>query len=195
MSTLASLGLAVPAQLPPLDPSDLRDEGETLKRLGCLHACSASAFGFSRVKSLAWIEAQSLTSFLEEEEASFLRGQESGNRFAYQVEGIFALCWALGIEESIDWFDAVDKAFVHRLPNLKLGEPLQSLCASARMRDTVEITQAADLGYCLHWALRDASLAGERKDFPIEPYVIIERRRALEWLTGPYRWYDITLDT
>lgn len=192
---LAGSGLAIPDHLPLLDELSLRSEDEVINRLGCLHVCAASAYGFSRDRSLAWARAEGLLSSFEKEEAVFLRGEAYEVRFRFQVEAIFALCWAVGFERRLNWFEAVDDGFALRLPNLKTGERLARFRARATLRDVSEIAEAADYGYCLHWTMRDAALRGGDQAIPIEQYVIVERRRALEWLIGDAKWYEVSLDT
>ena len=195
INTLAANGLIAPASLPLLAFGASKGEMEAFNRLACLHLCSASAYGFPKEEAIAWAEAEGLIPWFEKDEAQFLRGCGNDVRFRFQIEGIFALCWALGFEQSFDWFDAVDDDFVHRLPNLKTGESSRTFRSRTKMRDAHEIVEAADLGYCLHWAWRDATLRGAGQKIAVEEYVIAERRRALEWLIGEYRWYEVSLDT
>ncbi len=68
-------------------------------------------------------------------------------------------------------------------------------CCKARLRSDDQIVSAADLAYCLHWAIRQSELEGKRPPGKVPPYVVVERRRALEWLLSDEDWDDVPLDT
>lgn len=187
--------VAAPLHLPFLDEFELRSEDEAVDRLASVHLCSAVAYGFARKKALAWADQEGLRADLENEETSFLMGSTEDVRFRYQIEALFGLCWAVGLERSFSWEEAVDDGFVRRLPNLKTKEPLTHFRTRAQLRTANEIAQEADYGYCLHWTIRDAASRDAQQGSSIEEYVVGERRRALEWLMGRDAWYDISLDT
>lgn len=54
---------------------------------------------------------------------------------------------------------------------------------------------ACDLFYCLHWSIRHAELSNSKVPGAVSSYVIIARRRALEWLIGSEQRDEVTLDT
>jgi hypothetical protein len=56
--------------------------------------------------------------------------------------------------------------------------------AEAELRDAEEISAALDLARCLTWGLGDPELSLGFSPGEVEPYVVWERRRALEWLLG-----------
>ena len=82
------------------------------------------------------------------------------------------------------------------LPDLKADEPTTRLRVRAgSLRSAEEILSALDISYCLHWAIRDAALTCSPAPAKLTGYVIVERRRALEWLVSEEGWDELTLDT
>lgn len=195
VQTLQAEGLEVPDHLPLINITTLRGPRATVERLLCLHACAAASYGFPKIMALAWAEQEGIGRFFEEEELSFLKGEETGTLFRLQIEGMAALYWALGYEEQIDWFSPIDDKFVTRLPDLRRSEHTHHLKSSARLRHNDEIATALDLAYCLHWITVDRKLRGLPAALPFEDFVPAERRRAFDWLIGFEPWYSINLDT
>jgi hypothetical protein len=98
--------------------------------------------------------------------------------------------------DELDFGRRCDDDFIAKLPNLKTGEPAAGFRRRARLREADEIGAELDLAYCLHWAVREASLAGNAPPPGMVPsYVVVERRRALEWLAGKDDWDATSLDT
>jgi hypothetical protein len=56
--------------------------------------------------------------------------------------------------------------------------------AEAERRDPEALREALDLARCVTWGLGDADLSVGFSPGEVEPYVVWERRRALEWLHG-----------
>jgi hypothetical protein len=133
---------------------------------------------------------------LEKGEIAFLQqGVGAPQCFQVQIEGAWALAWALKFVGALDFWTDCDSRFVTLLPNLKINQSADEWRQSAQFRRTEEIVAACDLGYCLHWAIRQAEI--ERKPPPaqLKTYVVVERRRALDWLLSNESWETISLDT
>jgi len=81
------------------------------------------------------------------------------------------------------------------LPDIKNAAPSRAFQAGLKLRSAADLLQAADLAYCLHWAIRDAELNGNVAPGRVPPEVVVERRRALEWMMGDEYWDDVNLDT
>ena len=197
LKTASRLGFEVNKALPLLDEiQNARTADETFKRLLCLHATAACAYGFDRGKARAWLEQEDALGDLMASEQQFIEnGSGDPNRFKIQVEGMWALAWALGIVPRLDFGKDCDNKFVMLLPNLKIGEKSDALRSKVKPRATDEVIAACDLAYCLHWAVRQAQLTGGKLPGKVQPYVIEERRRALEWLISSDQWDDVSLDT
>ena len=196
ITRLAKVGISIPSTLPLLDEFSLRPAEEILDRLTCLNAVAAVAHGFDREKASAWLAEEGMLDELTKDERSLLRtGAGDLDKFKVQVEGMWALAWIANIVPGLDFWRGCDPRFVTMLPDLKKGERSCKFRARARLRDAAEVGVECDLAYCLHWTLREAEIKGDRLPKGINPYVVVERHRALEWAIGIDAWDVISLDT
>lgn len=197
LSILAKAGLSIPTGLPVLDDGlRLRDQDEVLNRLLCISPVAAASYGFDRVKSLAWIRQEKLGASLTNGELRFLERSEGPPQlFQTQIEGMWALAWALSLVPQLDFWKDCDNHFVTLMPNLKVSQSSSELRRKAQLRPRDELVAACDLAYCLHWVIRQAEIEGNEPPSGLKSYVIIERRRALEWLLSSESWDAISLDT
>lgn len=197
LKTASHLGFTVNNVLPLLDGvQNARTTDATVKRLVCLHAAAACAYGFDKNMAAAWLRQENAFDDLAASERRFIENNDGdANRFKNQIEGMWALAWALGLVPQLDFSKGCDNTFAMLLPNLKTGESSDELRAKAKPRSNEEIVAVCDLAYCLHWSIRQAQLSNSKLPGKVQPYVIEERRRALEWLLGDVEWDEITLDT
>lgn len=67
---------------------------------------------------------------------------------------------------------------------------------SCRLRSIDEILDMTDLYFRYHWACVEKRLKPETQTGNLNPDVVIERRKALEWvISDEYDWNDIALNT
>ena len=67
---------------------------------------------------------------------------------------------------------------------------------SNKLRNVEKILDMLDLFYCYHWACVDKQLRPETAIGKLNPEVVVERRRGLEWLISEETdWNEISLDT
>jgi hypothetical protein len=193
----SKVGLAILPTLPLLDGKlRSRSSEEALQRLLCLTATAAVSYGFDRAKAYDWLRQEHLNNLLTEAECRFIERAEGNPQFfQVQVEGMWALAWALGIVSQLDFWKDCDSKFVTVLPNLKASEDSAELRSKAHMRPLDDLLSACDLAYCLHWAVRQAELDGKQLPSRLKGYVVVERRRALEWLLSNEPWDAVSLDT
>jgi hypothetical protein len=191
------LGVDVPATLPLLDAGlEMRSASETASRILAMNAVAATAYGFDKAKAIVWLNQESLTDSLSEQEKRFVfEGAGQPDRFKVQVEGMWALAWAMGIANELNFAKDCDSRFVRMLPNLKQSQSSADFRKNANPRPLEQVVAACDLAYCLHWAIRQSELTGKRSSGNLKPYVVVERRRALEWLLSQEAWDEVLLDT
>jgi hypothetical protein len=108
---------------------------------------------------------------------------------------MWALAWAIGIARELNFSKECDSNFVLLLPNLKQNQTSADFRRKALLRSDDQIVLAADLAYCLHWAIRQSELQRKRPPGKVPPYVVVERRRALDWLLSDDEWDEVSLDT
>lgn len=191
------LGVDVLATLPLFDEEiSMRSADEIASRVLAMHAVAAAAYGFDTRKAISWLSNEALTDFLTGRERSFLfQGIGQPNQFQTQVEGMWALAWALGMVSELTFAKECDTGFVTLLPNLKQSQTTAVFCSKMRPRPTETIVSACDLAYCLHWAIRQSELERKKPAGKVPPFVVVERRRALEWILSDKGWDEISLDT
>lgn len=197
LKTAARLGFSVNDKLPLLDGVTItRTLDEIVKRLLCLHAAAACAYGFDKGKAWAWLQQEDAVKALAPSEHQFVtQGIGDSNRFKVQIEGMWAFAWTLGLVPQIDFGKDCDNRFAVMLPNLKASEGSSSLRQRAKLRASEEVVVAADLVYCLHWAIHQAQLTNTKLPGRVQSYVIEERRRSLDWLLCGDQWDELPLDT
>lgn len=189
------LGYATNPELPLLD-ADLRarPQDQVVRRCLARFVTVAVAYGFDRGAAWRWLEREGLAEDLAPSEREFLEADDGDGPTA-GVESLWAMCWALGMERTLDFGDYCGDHLVELFPDIKQDAIAGPFVARSRLRKVKELAQALDLAYCVHWSLVEASLRGGRLPGPVEPYVVIERRHALEWILGEDDWDDVSLDT
>lgn len=111
---------------------------------------------------------------------------------AWREEALLALLWTLRLVDSLapDKMCPRQEAVYEKLaPGLDPANARDDL----RLRPLAEIATMLDFYYCLHWHARSAQYHGEVWDYKIAPGVVLERRRALEWLFQDVPWEDVDL--
>ncbi len=197
----ARLGYRINPTLPLLvDAQNPRATDEIVRRALILGAVVAGSIGdFPASILFRWVARQSLTSGLTAAERRYFEGA-SPTRVELtdlrdQVESLWAMAWVLGKTDVLDFAHVADDALGIMLPDIEADEDCSRFRQFVRIRSAHEIISACDLSYCLHWALVDARRRGEPPPGAVEPYVIVYRRRALEWVLSDEDWDAVSLDT
>ncbi len=110
---------------------------------------------------------------------------------SWREEALHALLWVLELVDDLppDRMCPRQPVYERLAPGLDPGKAR----ADQRMRPLSEIAAMLDLYYLLHWHARKAQYHGDVWDDEIAPGVVLERRRALEWLFQDARWEDVDL--
>lgn len=186
--------------LPKLDfIKDVRPKEEVVNRINVLHVLytigtdeSEECFNFFREKLIKenWIV------YLSEVEKKTIFKTKLNEydllNFSWKKEAMLALMWSinlprinlLGIKETqvSDYYDLLP-------PEITMNQFYES----AQLKGVNEIVGFLDYYYCIHSSIRNRD---KRKKISREQSIIIERRRALEWLTNlELDWDSISLDT
>lgn len=194
-----ALGYPTNESLPLLDEVErIRSVSESGGRLLCLYAIVACSYGFPKEKAKKWLAKEGLEGFLSEDEEGYLNVRSNGSPDAskqWQVEALWALAWCVGCHSGLDFSDSCSDSFIQMLPDIAKDAATGPFLAGLQLRDNAEIVAKADLSYCLHWAVRDAEITGQKVPGKVPKNVIVERRRALEWMIGQDSWDDVAMDT
>lgn len=113
----------------------------------------------------------------------------------WTYEAYWALVWALGMIEDIsDASQLCDcDTAIHLVSDCKSFDEFKGLC---RPRSADEILDMLDLYYRYHWACTEKRLNPNTAIGRLNPEVVVERRRGLEWLFSEENdWFDIPMDT
>jgi hypothetical protein len=192
------LGYRFNPNLPILDPVEVtRTVDETVGRILALYACVACSFGFAKEKALDWLDRERRIDSLSESEKVYLRGKAETKRskIQWQVEALWALTWAGGYHDELDFSDSCPDSFIGIFPDLKEGVASNAFAKRCELRGNENIAEMLDLAYCLHWAVQDQSLTGNNQGKHVPAQVVEERCRGLEWLVGDEDWDHVALDT
>jgi hypothetical protein len=192
----AELGITVPASLPLIDSDlELRHLETVIDRILVLHCVAAVAAGFDRRRIRAWLAQEGILGALTAEEERVVAGDvNKRNSIKLLVESIWALAWAIGFVDDLDFSSYCAPTLVTLLPDLKTGERSAEFRRKAHLRTCEEVAEVLDLAYCLHWGIRQSSIDRNPSPLPVDDYVITERRRALEWLLSNAEWGEVLLD-
>lgn len=113
----------------------------------------------------------------------------------WTYETYWALIWALGLIDNIEYPTTIcdcQKA-ITIVGDCQSYDEFKSKC---HLRNIEEILDMLDLYYRYHWACVEKRLNPETSIGELNPDVVIERRRGLEWLISQEQdWNDIQLNT
>ena len=110
-------------------------------------------------------------------------------------EAIYALAWAGGLMPSLPPDAGYARELLDVLPNVEHGESGRELRSRVRLRPYAELYAMRDLYYRAHWFTRNCELTGADAG-AFHGGVVMERRKALEWLLDPATdWDDVELHT
>jgi hypothetical protein len=173
--------------LPWLDRTSPRSEESAVSRTLVMNAFIQIHFGAPVKVIETWIRKHGLLPHLSPSERELLAkadadltAQEVTDLYWY-IEALWALAWAGSLIPSLSIHLPVGEELARLMPNLQVDEPPDRLRSTFKLRPPAEIYQMLDLYFLAHWYARDGSLRGEETG-PFNLDVIMERRKALEWV-------------
>jgi len=113
----------------------------------------------------------------------------------WEYEAYWALVWALSLIDDIaDASNICDcKKAIELVQSKQNFDDFKKQC---NLRGVEEILDMLDLYYRYHWATTEKRINPETPIGNLNPGVVVERRRGLEWLISTEKdWYDLSLDT
>lgn len=109
--------------------------------------------------------------------------KKEANAFTWQYESLYVMAWALGLVEELEFPDhTCDVPLV--VNALRKCDSISKLLAKSKPRSPRELLDACDLTSCLHWACVSVRRHGLSEPAGMNTGVVIERHKALNWLTG-----------
>lgn len=188
------LGYPADVSLPLLtDRGVLRDKDEVVDRMLALDAVIACASGMPPEVAFDWVNEIGVTGALSPSEARVLEGraEDVPAGLLDRMEALWALGWATSLFRALDYARICGPELAMIFGELDDARDVRALRKRSRLRRHDEVLAACDLARCLHRGLEIA--ARKRMSLPgkIQPHVILERRKALEWLLGEEEWDEV----
>ena len=110
---------------------------------------------------------------------------------SWREEALWALMWSI---ELVDDLPPTSSATASRSTSASRRTSIPPKGRTdVALRPLAELAAMLDFYYCLHWHARNAQYHGQMWDPEIAPGVVLERRRALEWLFQDVPWEDVDL--
>ncbi len=179
---------------------EFRSAADVARR--CLVLCSvvAASHKESRSKIVSWLKDEGLWKHASPQERLLLQSKKPTNRqlisASWQVEALQVLLWALRLVPSME--GGKTRAERSRLQALVpyLGRT-SAFIANSKLRSEDDIYEMKERVYDAHWRVRDAQTKGKVLPQDIDPEVLVERHRGINWLMGycAQSWDDVTTDT
>ncbi len=185
--------------LPLIDPpSHMQTQEKVVERSLILSILLTCIYGYDKRKALKWMEKEELADKLEKVEMDFMQNRldlESRSFIYNQVEGLWALVWALSLEPHLSYLSYCSNRLANHFPELNDAGSKAQLLAKVALRAERELVEACDFAYCLHWSYIEMKVNAEENPMPIDEFAVVERRRALEWILYGQQWYEVDLST
>lgn len=142
-----------------------------------------------------FVEKFGITDQLNSKEKRILDGTYSTQDaidMDWAYEAFWALSWCLGFVRDIS--DAGKICDCQKAIYLiQSCESVQDLVKKSKLRSKEEILDMLDLYYRFNWAINDAKVNPNASIGKLNPSIVIERRRGLEWVVSEvWDWYDLT---
>lgn len=191
--------------LPFIDDVKIRKDKDVLNRINILHIFYTISLegedSISFFKEI--IDQNQWGKYLTEREKKVLHRvkltQKEQIDFSWYKESIFILLWSIGLVEENMPYTQIDEIDISDYYDIIPPEKPYGLFLNNKLKDVAEILKMTDFYYYIHSALRGRKKNIFRKIFFDEKYnvsVVIERRKALEWLIDyNIEWDDVSLDT
>lgn len=209
LADLSELGFPAPPPNFPLvwdaaDDVEVRSRLELEARCCVLHVLLTAGLGAPTEATLGWLQRNGLTDTLAADEHAFLtHGRGNSDEYMLTIEAEWALAWLLGVADELDPTQYAGSGLTSWMPDLRADEPFETwrLRSPVQMRAADEAAGLLDLYYCLDWGHAAAIRAQTTPPGVTQPYVVGQRRWALEWAVvfrgehhgTPPRWDEVEL--
>ncbi|MRW93668.1 DUF4272 domain-containing protein [Duganella sp. FT80W] len=203
---LAERKIQVPADLPPLvsEPElRVRAPEDILRRMLALFVVAIRAESLTSKTPIAVADLQQrfppAFAGLTDAERAFLAQEQPSEQeitqFLWRYEAILVLQWALGLQDTLPFADAI--CDVASISSTVIDRGTDGLRKQPVARAPQELLDALDLHYRLHWVSRQAILKKTPVPAGLNEGVLQERHYALNWLVRfeDREWDDVDTPT
>ncbi|MCL1919270.1 MAG: DUF4272 domain-containing protein [Peptococcaceae bacterium] len=136
--------------------------------------------------------------YLSPKERQFLESPSMEKKdivdFSWQYENLLVLEWVLGIVDELAFPEGL--CDVQRvLSVMNQFQSLEDLMRKAQARSLDEVLDEADFIYRLDWTCVDAQINSLDAPKGVEPGVVMERHKTLNWLITKENWDEVDIST
>lgn len=194
---LLSVGIDINPNLPlieGLDEVQPRSAQDVAGRVSAIAYVIGMGFGANRTDLVDYLKKYALWEYVSGYEKTLLQSdvisEQDRINMEWLSESAQVLAWSIGIVE-LDHFKHCDDDLATKIP---YKENPADFIISAQLRPIDEIQEQSDLLYRMHWYARACNLEG--KKCVLSASVILERRKAIDWVYGVKQdWDEVPLDT
>lgn len=142
------------------------------------------------------LEELGLMDMLNSKEQRIIDGiysQQDAIDLDWAYEAYWSLCWAMGLVKDIS--DAGEICDCNKAITIASScNRVDDLVKKCKLRSKEEILDMLDLYFRYNWAVNDAKVNPNASIGKLNPSIVIERRRGLEWLVSDIAdWYEIEM--
>jgi len=200
-NALRKSGIEVIDWLPYLDLTESRSSKDVAKRSVILAALLQLHFEAPNDFIEEYLKTNGLFEELSAREKKLLAighedwpGQEKID-LEWSIEAIWAMQWAGGKHKHLTFNSYVEDSLAAMLPNFANNEPADDYIQNFTLISEERIFSELDKFYRAHWYARNKNIENI-KDHKVNLSIIMERRKALEWICDKaLSWDDIRLNT
>lgn len=196
-SIILELGGKVCDWLPYIEQTKPRSLEEIANRALVLNAMINLGFGAPPQFIREWIIQNKLVTALADSEkfivddADRKLSNDDYTNFKWLTEALWTLMWACGKVEHLEMNVGVQNTLASMLPNLQRNEPAHGFVEKLMRREYPALYEMRDLIYRVNWYAKDGHMKGYATH-PIHLAVIMQRRRAIEWVCDSEQDWDDT---
>ena len=186
--------------LPVLDITSPRQREAIAGRAVVLNGILQIHFGAPTDVVKRWIEKYGFASHLSKREAKLieipnddLSSQQLTDAY-WNIEALWALLWVGSMIDDLPFDQPIGDAMASLCPELHNDQDPAKFANEMVIRNTESLFSQLDLHYRLHWWAKHPS--GDKESVQIDRDIILERRKALEWvLDNRVEWDEVDLST
>jgi uncharacterized protein DUF4272 len=183
-----------------VNPTSVRPRDEVVARALVLNAMIQIAFQAPIPVIASWIDRRGLRSSLVDSERAILRKsnaeltKQEQVDLNWSIEALWALLWTGALTDDLPFDEPVPDTMAGLCPNLQRDED-GSKFDRFRLRPYDALLRMLDLYFRLHRYARQGQLTHTPTP-PVDPGIILERRKALAWVLDPANdWDNVDLST
>jgi len=115
-----------------------------------------------------------------------LPDEQTASNMAWRVEMCFPLFWACGLCSELPYPGEVSNFVGELAQKIMPCESFDELKKLLNPRSKAEILDEADLIFRMDWACVEARIKGAEPSGGLNPDVVVERHKGLNWIVGAY---------